>query len=445
MTIGRGCTLAPMTIVRRRRIVVDDSALAQRIGERLKAARKQAGMTQQQLAEGRYTKAYVSALEKGLAKPSMAALNFFSGRLGLPASRFLAEEVPAWTRLEADILLASGDFLEAADAFESLLPTVGTGILRAEVQRGRAEALCRLERGTDAIGPATEAADIYERLRRPRDWALASYWQAYAVSLAGNIGEARAILGSVLARLRDGLEVEPDFKARVLTAIAGLSTAESDFRGALAYLEEARATTADLDDRRRAAILYTLATTYRELGDLEAAIRIGTESLMLTRAAEIRVETAFLENDLALAYMAVGNLGRAEELATAADSRVGGDIGDRVRAHIVETRAQISLAAGDPERALTLLDECQVLAEASGNRKAFTSMLLTRAKSLWTLGRLDEATETYEQAATLVREYGPKTRLPQVLGEWADVLARLGRHEEAYALTREALQATSGG
>ena len=43
-------------------------------------------MTQQQLAEGRYTKAYISALEQGHAKPSMAALDFIAGRLGLPPS-----------------------------------------------------------------------------------------------------------------------------------------------------------------------------------------------------------------------------------------------------------------------------------------------------------------------------------------------------------------------
>jgi tetratricopeptide (TPR) repeat protein len=433
------------TIVRRRRVVVDDSALAQRIGDRLKAARKQAGMTQQQLAEGRYTKAYVSALEKGLAKPSMAALNFFSERLGMPASRFLAEEVPAWSRLEADILLASGDFLEAADAFESLVPSAGTGILRAEVQRGLAEALCRIERGAEAIGPATEAAEIYDHLKRPRDWALASYWQSYGVLQLGNLSDARSILNAVLTRLRDGLIVEPDFKARVLAALAGVATAESDFRGALAYLEEARATTADLDDRRRATILYTLASTYRELGDLEAAIRIGTESLMLMRAAEIRVETAFLENDLALAYLSVGNLARAEEYASAADRRSNAEGDERLRAHLMETRAQIVLAAGDAKRALELLDECATLAESSGNRKAFTSMLLTRAKALLALDRLEDATATYEQAATLVREHGPRTRLPQVLGEWADVLAKLGRHEQAYALSREALQAASGG
>src|SRR6478735_8458416 len=100
----------------RTRIVVDDSVLASRIGARIRAARLAAAMTQQQLAAGRYTKAYISALEKGHAKPSMAALNFISQRLGLPASRFLADANSSWDRLSADLALASGDWLGAADA-----------------------------------------------------------------------------------------------------------------------------------------------------------------------------------------------------------------------------------------------------------------------------------------------------------------------------------------
>ncbi len=51
-----------MKTLTRRRIIVDDSALAASIGGRLREARLQAGLTQQKLAEGRYTKAYVSAL-----------------------------------------------------------------------------------------------------------------------------------------------------------------------------------------------------------------------------------------------------------------------------------------------------------------------------------------------------------------------------------------------
>ena len=68
----------------RRVIVVDNSHVARRVGERIRQARTRVGLTQAQLAKGRYTAAYISALERGLAKPSMAALTFLSERL--PAS-----------------------------------------------------------------------------------------------------------------------------------------------------------------------------------------------------------------------------------------------------------------------------------------------------------------------------------------------------------------------
>ena len=74
------------TVKKRRRVVVDESALAEAIGARIKQARLAAGLTQAQLAGDRYTKAYVSALEHGLAKPSMAALTFLSERLGVESS-----------------------------------------------------------------------------------------------------------------------------------------------------------------------------------------------------------------------------------------------------------------------------------------------------------------------------------------------------------------------
>ena len=106
---------------KRRSHVEADRPLARKIGARLRRARTQAGLTQAQLAEGRYTKAYVSALENGLVKPSMAALNFFSGRLHLPIEQLISDQEPAWTRLEADLRLAAGDWQEAVDAYSTLL------------------------------------------------------------------------------------------------------------------------------------------------------------------------------------------------------------------------------------------------------------------------------------------------------------------------------------
>src|SRR5947208_17149708 len=98
-----------------------DAALAHRIGERIREARRRAGLTQQQLAGDHYTKAYVSALETGIARPSMVALTYLSQRLSLPPSHFLDERNPTWNRLEVDMLLAAGDWQAAADGYADLL------------------------------------------------------------------------------------------------------------------------------------------------------------------------------------------------------------------------------------------------------------------------------------------------------------------------------------
>src|SRR5665213_3421394 len=152
----RGCTLRPMrTSPRRAAVQSDDGALAGRIGSRLKGARLRAGLTQQQLAGTRYTKAYVSALENGLVRPSMVALTFFASQLNLPPARLITDEGPAWSRLEADIHLAAGRWQEAVDAYSALLEIATDAENRAELLNGRAEAFTRLDNGASAAADAS--------------------------------------------------------------------------------------------------------------------------------------------------------------------------------------------------------------------------------------------------------------------------------------------------
>jgi tetratricopeptide (TPR) repeat protein len=428
-----------MKTVKRRRIVVDDSALAERIGGRIRAARLKAGLTQQQLAEGRYTKAYISALEKGHAKPSMAALNFLSERLRLSPSHFLGGEDARWTRLEVDLLLASGRWLEAADGYEGLLQSGADPSSRAELLRGLAEAKCRLGRGLEAIGPATEAIETFRSVRRERDAALAGYWLAYALYLEENTTEARGLLRSLLDQVRSGLEADPDLRMRLLTALAYVETWDGDHAAAVTYLEEARALSADLDDRRRGAFLSALALAYHESGDLEGAIRTGTESVALFTAAEAQHEVAVIHNNLANAYLGMGNLRRAGQLAEEAreELRRLGDQHELV--HVLDTEARIALAKGETSQAGELAQRAIDAAHETGNRKALSDALLTMAHAAVQAGQTEAAVDSFEQAAALLREHGPRARLQQVLSEWAELLAALGHHERAYELTREAL------
>jgi len=428
------------TKIKRRRVVVDDSALALRIGERIRAARLAAGLTQQQLADGRYTKAYISALEKGHAKPSMAALNFLSERLGMPAAHFLGRHETQWSRLEADLLLASGRWQAAADAYRDLLPTAVDRSTRAELLCGLAEAQARLGRGVSAIRAASEAMTIFSELRRPRDAALAGYWLANAQYLTENTAEARSILRGLLDQLRAGLKLEPDLQMRLLTAIASVETWDGNHQAAVAYLEEARALTADLDDKRRAAFLSALALAYHGDGDLEGAIRTGAESLSLYRAARAEHEVAVLQNNLANAYIETGNLARATELAAEAGRELA-RLGDRHElVHVIETDARIALAEGDEQKAIQLARKAITAAREDHNRRALADALLTIARAGVGAGEPELALDAYQQAADLLREHGPRAHLQRALGEWAEVLAGQGQHEQAYELTREALR-----
>jgi len=416
-----------------------DRDLARRIGRRLREARQRAGLTQQQLAGERYTKAYVSALETGIARPSMVALSFLSERLGLPASHFIDEAHPAWTRLEVDMRLAAGDWQEAADGYRSLLADTTDDAIRADLLRGLAEASARMDLGKDAIAAASEAVRIYAAAGRETDAALARYWLAYGLYQSDNELDARSVLTALLEQVRAGLHVEPDFEMRLLTSLAAVESRAGQAARALSYLEEARGLSADLDDRRRAAFLFNLAINYREVGDFEAAIRAGTQGMALYRAAGAIFESARIETDLALAYLAVGQVDRARELASDARRQIEETGDERWMSAVVDTEAQVALASGDVDAALQLAGTARDYASRSGNEFGGLMAMLTEARALRRAGRGEEAEKRFAEAAAAARASRINARLREVLREWADLRAEAGDHRGAYELSSEAL------
>jgi tetratricopeptide (TPR) repeat protein len=416
-----------------------DRPLARRIGIRLRKERLRAGLTQAKLAEGRYTKAYVSALENGLVKPSMAALNYLAARLGVPVTTLLADEGNLWLRLEADVRLASGDWAEAASMYRALLDSAPDGSgSRAEILRGLAEALCRLDRGSDAIAPASEAGAIFTRLRRPADAALAMYWQAGGHYYAENSHEARALLTDIMRQVREGLDVEPDFPLRVLVLLSMVESRDDEPSQALAYLEEARVASLDLDDRRRATYLFSLAVAYRELADYEGALRTARESLALFRAAQADFETASIDNELALVHLKLGQIEKAREYAADARRHFEALRDHRWLAHVLDTQGQVELASGNPSLARDLAVQASTFARDAENSKAQLSSMLTLGRAEKALGSPEQAAKVMSQAAELARRLDRPRQLEDILVEWSDVLAQLGDLRGAYERSREA-------
>ena len=404
-------------------------------------------MTQQQVAGDRYTKAYISALENGLVRPSVAALEYLAPRLGTTPSALLADSQPAWSRVDADLQLASGNFQTAADAYRELLsagtPDKGN---RAELLASQAEADIRLGHASEAVTAASEAVEVFEAIGRSEDAALASYWLSAGLYEQDNVADAKAILQALLARVRTGLRIAPDFKVRLLMALSSNESREGNHDAALSYLTEVRALEDGLDDRRRATYLFDLAYSYTETGDFEAAIRSGYAALALFRTQDTAIEIAGLENEMALANLGIGNLTRAEELASSSLARWTTLGNDKHRAQILDTQAQIELARGNSDKALELANDGRELAERVGNSQAVCDTSLTIARARATIAGKSgdkklaaQAKQAFERAVDDARTSGRPQSVKRVLTEYADFLAANGDHKAAFELSREAL------
>lgn len=417
-------------------LAAEDRDLAKQVGTRLRAARTRAGLTQRELAAPRYTKAYISALENGLIKPSMAALRFLARKLGTVPEAFLADADTHWERLDAELRLAAGDWQAAADRFMAILDTDPSGVGRGMVLLGLAEATVRLNRPFDAIGHATEARELLTSANRTAEAHRALYWLAAAHHAANDPGRARMLLEQLMVATGGG--ADPDLRVRCLIALAATVSMNDEATVAIGLLEEARGIGADLDDRRRATLLSSLAQSYRLAGDLEAAIRSGTEGVALFRAVEARAETALIENELALAYLALGSFAEADRHVAAARTEMVAANDDFRMAHVADTEAQIALERGDAAGADRLAGEAVALAEKTNNGRARLSALLTAARAARASGDASRAVELLETATTLA-ESAPRARLRQVLTEWSELAAESGDHARAYELSRRAL------
>ena len=62
------------------------------LGEKLKAARLEAGLSQRQLCGETITRNMLSQIENGSANPSMATLQYLAGQLGKPLGYFVEED-----------------------------------------------------------------------------------------------------------------------------------------------------------------------------------------------------------------------------------------------------------------------------------------------------------------------------------------------------------------
>src|SRR5512135_2176510 len=83
---------------------------ANRVGERLRQLRVAAGLTQSELAGERFSKEYVSQIERGKTRPTQGTIEWLADRLGVDAG-FLASGVATDERTRIEGALSRAEAL----------------------------------------------------------------------------------------------------------------------------------------------------------------------------------------------------------------------------------------------------------------------------------------------------------------------------------------------
>src|SRR4051812_8893634 len=91
-----------------------------RLGERLRQLRVAAGLTQTDLAGDRFSKEYISQIERGKTRPTTETIEWLGLRLGVDAG-FLASGVSADERAKAEAILTRADVLLEDHLFEDAI------------------------------------------------------------------------------------------------------------------------------------------------------------------------------------------------------------------------------------------------------------------------------------------------------------------------------------
>src|SRR5919204_335048 len=140
---------------------VDDPAA---LGERLKAAREKAGLSQRQLAFPGCSAVYISRIERGQRIPSLQLLRELGRRLGV-SEDYLAHGVdPSESDplLEADVALRLDQFELAEHLYAQALETARDGVERGRALAGLAQLSFREGRVEEAIEPLEEAVALLD-------------------------------------------------------------------------------------------------------------------------------------------------------------------------------------------------------------------------------------------------------------------------------------------
>lgn len=422
----------------------------QGLGERLRKARTDAGLSQAQLGAPHFTRAYISALELGKIRPAVSSLEFLAGRLGKPPSHFLDDTEAERKRAERELDVKAAAALltrpTAADALRRVEALIDTATEPSDICRLRlmaGMALNFLFRGADALRELTAAERLASPLADTRLTQSIAHQTAIALRHIGEHSRARDILAGLLSETERSDSNNRILRVKLLRDLGAVSWDLGEYETARAYYQAALEWAKDIGDIAGLIAIYNgLGYAQRALGDLEGATAYLQKALGATEVANDLATAALLHNALAVLAAERGHLDaayrhvdRAIEIA-----RVHGP--ESYVAYYMNTKAECALKSNELTEARDLAADALVLADRTGNHRAAAGSRVVLGEVARREGSHQEARQRLEEAAGIYRELGAKQELGEVLIRLSEDAREQGQSELSQRYAHEAYQAT---
>jgi len=425
-----------------------------RLGERLRQLRVGAGLTQSELAGDRFSKEYVSQIERGKTRPTSETVEWLAKRLGVD-SGFLANGLAtdergrlegALTRAEALIEANRDD--EAAAEYESLVPAArATGLLELQVR-----ALVGAGRVSMRLGGVRPALELLNEARSIAEGPGFSDVERAEVLFALGVCRhqlnsnqtAIALFNEALALAeRSGLPSDK-LRSNILSWRSRCWRRQRDYEAAREDIERALELAEDANDPRTIGAAYFQASIVADREGHWVLARNYAEKAR-TAYAELsdHVHMGQLTNNLGGLNFLLGNTDEAIRLLKEAFGIAleTGHEGDAAQA--ISSLAQIHLRTGNLEQA----DEQarQALELLRGHEDNYLDEIgnvhLVLGRSLLERDRLDEAEVEFHAAESAFDGFGLASLRAGAWVARGDLAARRGDDRMAAHLYRTAAEA----
>jgi tetratricopeptide (TPR) repeat protein len=423
------------------------------LGERLRALRIAAGLTQTDLAGGRFSKEYISQIERGKTRPTEATIALLAERLRVDPT-FLSVGVSTEERTKAEALLTRGEALseahryaEAIETFRAARPAAeGTGAPALEFRLFAGEAWALQQHGEirDAIVLLQRARELTESSEfSDVDRADILFRLGVCRYKLSSVGTAVALFDEALVLAERSGHPCDLLRADILGWRSRCHRRQRDYVAAHEDVERALELAHDLGDRRAIANTYFQASLiaqrqghwvlsrnyaqrakelYQELNDEQNVGRLllalGGLTLLLG------------DEDQAVEHLKA-SFAKALEMDSPADAAQA--LGGLATVHL--RRGEYDEADEVARKALALLAGREdFLHEVCPSQLVLGRALLER-------GRYDEAEECFRAADAAAEQLASISHRTEAWVALGDLAARRGNEGEAARLYRNAAEA----